>query len=248
MSFDAKTEHRRIVDFIRELFGESTLKAIVGISGGKDSAIVAGLCIEALGKDRVRGILLPNGEQKDIDDSLEIVNHLDIKYQTVNIAPIFEAYLAQFKSEEIGDSIVTNLPAGIRMNIEANIVSKLENGLIANTCNLSEEWIGYATKFGDSYGDFSPLADYTVTEVRAIGKECAPIKDLERIIYKTPHDGMCGKSDEEKVGFTYDVLDRYIRDGICEDEKIREKIDTLHKKNLHKILPMPKCEYLKIFH
>jgi NAD+ synthase len=107
---------------------------------------------------------------------------------------------------------------------------------VANTCNLSEDWVGYATKFGDAAGDFSPISDLTVTEVKAVGAELGL---SEKFTGKTPIDGLCGKTDEDNLGFSYAVLDRYIREGVCEDGAVKEKIDRLHSMNLHKLLPMP---------
>ena len=116
------------------------------------------------------------------------------------------------------------------------------NGRVANTCNYSEDYVGYATKFGDAAGDFSPLSYLTVTEVKAIGRELGlPTK----LIDKTPTDGLCGKTDEDNLGFTYDVLDRYIRTGEIDDLDIKAKIDSMHKKNLFKLRPMDAFEYQK---
>ena len=110
------------------------------------------------------------------------------------------------------------------------------NGRVANTCNLSEDWVGYATRYGDAAGDFSPLSKLTVTEVKAVGQELGLPEDL---INKVPIDGLCGKTDEENLGFSYEELDRYIREGIEPEEKIKNKIDEMHKKNLFKLELMP---------
>lgn len=127
-----------------------------------------------------------------------------------------------------------NLAPRIRM-AALYAVSQSCNGRVANTCNLSEDWVGYSTRYGDSVGDFSPLSDLTVTEVKAIGKELGLSVDF---VEKTPSDGLCGKTDEDNLGFTYQELDKYIRDGICENEEVKNKIDYLHSRNLFKLLPM----------
>ena len=120
-------------------------------------------------------------------------------------------------------------------------VSQSVNGRVANTCNLSEDWVGYSTKFGDAAGDFSPLSRLTVSEVKAIGRELGLPAEL---VDKTPSDGLCGKTDEMNLGFSYDVLDKYIRTGVIEDEAVKVKIDSMHMKNLFKLQPMPCFEYM----
>ncbi len=217
--------------------GSEDTKAVIGISGGKDSSIVAALCVEALGKDRVLGVLMPQGEQHDINVSRELCKVLDIPNIEVDIKnSVNELYTEIEKSGLKLNNIATfNTPARIRMSV-LYAVSGIVGGRVANTCNLSEDWVGYATKFGDGAGDFSPLANLTVTEVKAVGRELGlPSKFVD----KTPIDGLCGKSDEDNLGFTYAILDKYIREGICEDDKIKEKIDRLHQLNLHKLNPMP---------
>ena len=128
-----------------------------------------------------------------------------------------------------------NLPPRIRMSV-LYAVSQTMNGRVANTCNLSEDWVGYSTSYGDSVGDFSPLSNLTVTEVKAVGRELGLPGHL---IDKVPADGLCGKTDEENLGFAYDVLDKYIRTGVCEDLEVKKKIDMMHNKNLFKLQPMP---------
>ncbi|HHV09677.1 MAG TPA: NAD(+) synthase [Clostridiales bacterium] len=238
--FDAKKIKKQIVEWIVEYFknnASSETKAIIGISGGKDSSIVSALCVEALGKERVLGVLMPQGEQQDIDVAYDLCKTLDIAYVEINIKDSVQTlYDEAVKAGlELNNIATFNTPARIRMTT-LYAISGIVGGRVANTSNLSEDWIGYATKFGDTSGDFSPLSDLTVTEVKAVGRELglAP-----KFIDKTPIDGLCGKTDEENLGFTYAVLDKYIRDGICEDEKVKEKIDRLHNMNLHKINPMP---------
>ena len=236
--FDASKSSDAIVQWIRDYFHENgNASAVVGISGGKDSSIVAALCAQAIGKDRVYGILMPQGEQWDLPVSKELVNFLGIKHIVINIGPIMDVFSESIQASGLlmNKQAATNSPARIRMAI-LYAVSAVVGGRVANTCNLSEDWVGYSTKFGDSAGDFSPLSRLTVTEVKAIGRELGL---PEKFIEKLPEDGLSGLSDEENLGFTYDVLDRYIRDGICEDKEVKDAIDRLHQSGLHKINPMP---------
>ncbi|MDR0301777.1 MAG: NAD(+) synthase [Treponema sp.] len=215
--------------------------AVVGISGGKDSSVTAALCAQALGKDRVYGVLMPQGEQHDIDYSQELVSVLGIKHFVINIKNSVDALLASIKnaSLSLNRQAVINIPARIRMTT-LYAVSAAVNGRVANTCNLSEDWVGYATKYGDGAGDFSPLSRLTVTEVKALGGELGLDS---KFIKKVPEDGLSGLSDEENLGFTYAALDRYIREGVCEDAVVKEKIDSLQKINLHKLALMPYYNY-----
>lgn len=210
--------------------------AIVGISGGKDSSVVAALCVEALGRDRVIGVLMPCGVQSDIDCAKQLVEHLQIKHYIVNIKDAVSSMLdAMPKEMQITSQTRINLPPRIRM-ATLYAISQSNNGRVANTCNLSEDYVGYATRYGDGAGDFSPLSKLTVAEVRELGKALGLPQNL---IEKTPIDGLCGKTDEENLGFTYEVLDKYIRTGICSDADIKEKIDTMCKNNRFKLEPMP---------
>ena len=243
MSFDAEKIRDEIVQWIRDWFEENGkgCKAVVGLSGGKDSSVVAALCVEALGKENVFGVMMPNGEQFDIDVSHKLAEHLGIESIVVNIKDAYEGIVGelakQFDSFE-GQSRV-NLPPRLRM-AALYAVSQTVNGRVANTCNLSEDWVGYATKFGDGAGDFSPLSKLTVQEVKAVGRALGL---PSMFVDKVPIDGLCGLSDEDNLGFTYAVLDRYIREGICEDEETRQKIDRMHKANLFKLQPMPTFPY-----
>lgn len=236
--FNVKEIKERIIKWIRDWFSENGdgCNAIVGISGGADSSVVAALCVEALGKDRVYGVLMPCGEQPDIGDSMKLVNHLGIKYHIANIWNAVIAIDGQMPTdEEISKQTTINLPPRVRMCM-LYAISQSRNGRVANTCNLSEDWVGYSTRYGDSVGDFSPLSNLTKTEVKLIGKELGLPDDL---VYKVPSDGLCGKTDEDNLGFTYDVLDRYIRTDEIEDEEIKAKIDSMHEKNLFKLRLMP---------
>ena len=234
--FDAEKVKNECVSWIRGFFRENGegCNAIVGISGGKDSSTVAALCKEALGADRVIGVLMPCGVQSDIDMAELLVSHLGIRHCTVNIKNAVEGLKADLPFPLSRQSEI-NLPARIRM-AALYAVAQSHNGRVANTCNLSEDWVGYATRYGDGAGDFSPLSRLTVTEVRAVARALGlpPV-----LVDKVPIDGLSGKTDEENLGFTYDELDRYIRTGKIGDPKTREKIDRLHKANLFKLRPMP---------
>lgn len=243
--FDVKTVKNEVVQWIRDWFDKNGkgCNAVIGISGGKDSSVVAALCTEALGKDRVIGVLMPNHIQDDIEYSHLLCEHLGIKNYTVDVGVAIDELLnnIHFRATdiEISDQTKTNLPARIRM-ATLYAVSQSMNGRVANTCNLSENWIGYCSKYGDSAGDFSPLENFTVAEVKAIGRELGLSSEL---VDKTPTDGLCGKTDEDNLGFTYDTLDRYIRTGEIDDEDVKAKIDSMHEKNLFKLQPMPSFVY-----
>ena len=238
-NFNAKEVKDKIVQWIRDWFSENgpDCNAVIGISGGTDSSVVAGLCVEALGKGRVFGVLMPNGEQKDISDAIDLVDYLDIDYITVNIHQAVRAIKHEVKPalhDHWSAQTSINLPPRIRM-ATLYAVSQTVNGRVANTCNLSEDWVGYSTRYGDSVGDFSPLSNITKTEVKAIGYELGLPAEL---IEKVPSDGLCGKTDEDNLGFTYAELDKYIREGIIENIDHQEKIEYLHNKNLFKLEPM----------
>lgn len=236
-NFNAKEMKDRCVEWIRDFFAKNgpDCNAVVGISGGKDSSVVAALCVEALGKDRVIGVLMPCGVQADIEMARKLVNHLGIKNYEVNVEAAVNGLLNALPDIEISTQTRTNLPPRIRM-ATLYAVGQSVNGRVANTCNLSEDWVGYSTRYGDAAGDFSPLSHLTVTEVKAIGREMGLPEDL---VEKVPIDGLCGKTDEENLGFTYAALDQYIREGICEDAELKEKIDRMHERNLFKLELMP---------
>ena len=243
-NFDVKRVTSDCVQWIKDFFKKNgkDCMAVVGISGGKDSSVVAALCVEALGKDRVFGVLMPQGEQPDISYSRMLVEYLGIDSCVVNIGNTVRTLKHEIKPP-LGDhwskQTSTNLPARIRM-ATLYAVSQTVNGRVANTCNLSEDWVGYATRYGDAAGDFSPLSQLTVTEVKAIGRELGLPSEL---VDKTPTDGLCGKTDEDNLGFTYAELDAYIRDGIEPNEEVKAKIDSMHEKNLFKLQPMPSFVY-----
>ena len=249
-SFDAKKSTRDVVEWIRDFFDKSGkgCNAVIGISGGKDSSVVAALCVEALGKDRVIGVLMPNGEQSDIDMSMMLVEHLGIKYLTVDIAASYQGMINAIMNADGGNGyenkgITTqanvNLPPRLRMAC-LYAVSQCNNGRVANTCNLSEDWVGYSTRYGDSVGDFSPLSRFTVDEVKQIGRELGLPAAL---VDKVPSDGLCGKTDEDNLGFTYAALDTYIRTGACDDPEVKTLIDKKHEANKFKLELMPCFEF-----
>ena len=238
--FDSKKTKTECVEWIRNFFEENGkgCNAIVGISGGKDSSIVAALCKEALGADRVIGVLMPNGVQADIDMANLLVGHLGIKSYTVNIKDIVEATKAALKTsglEELSVQAVTNIPPRLRMTV-LYAVAQCNNGRVANTCNLSEDWVGYSTRYGDSVGDFSPCSSFTVTEMKQIGRELG-LPDV--LVDKVPIDGLSGKTDEDNLGFSYAELDKYIRTGKIEDQTKKQLIDKKHQANLFKLQLMP---------
>ena len=239
MEFCAKKIKKSLIQWTRDWFDKNGkgCNAVIGISGGKDSSVCAALCVEALGKERVIGVLMPNGVQSDIADSRQLVEYLGIQNVTINIADAVSAVHTQLKEADIEVSKQTeiNLPPRIRMSV-LYAVSQSMNGRVINTCNLSEDWVGYSTRYGDSAGDVSLLGKLTVQEVKALGREMGL---PENLVEKTPSDGLCGSSDEQKLGFTYAVLDRYIREGICEDAAVKARIDTLHRANRFKLEPLP---------
>lgn len=236
--FDAKSVKDKCVEWIRDFFEHNGKEctAVVGISGGKDSSVAAALCVEALGRDRVVGVLMPCGNQHDIDAAYSLVNHLGIKHYEVNIKDAVEGVKSAIPRElELSQQSLVNLPARIRMTT-LYAVSQSVNGRVVNTCNLSEDWVGYSTRYGDAAGDFSPMSHLTVTEVKEIGR----LLGLpEFLVEKPPIDGLSGKTDEDNLGFTYAVLDRYIRTGEIEDSKTKELIDRKHRANLFKLQLMP---------
>lgn len=256
-SFNAVEVKNNIVAWIKEWFEQNGkgCNAVIGISGGTDSSVVAALCVKALGKDRVIGVLMPNGEQKDIDTAKKLVNCLCIKSFVVDISAAVNGTLSSINtgtllsdsacidhpitSIYISEQTKINLPPRIRM-ATLYAISQSVNGRVANTCNLSEDYVGYSTRYGDSVGDFSPLSDLTKTEVKAIGRALGLPDEL---VDKTPSDGLCGQTDEEKLGFTYDELDKYIREGVIENIEHQALIEELHNKNLFKLQFMPKFEY-----
>lgn len=246
--FDAKKQIDICVDFIKTYFqdnGTSNTKAIIGISGGKDSTIAAALLVRALGPERVIGVMMPEYEQNDIEDSYRVCETLGIKHYVIDIGPAcYELY------DELGDvingiaenkAVTTNTPARIRMATLYAIAAAV-GGRVCNTGNASEAFIGYTTKYGDLAGDFALLRNFTVREVYAMGDALEELPyDL---VHKAPADGMSGKTDEDNTGVPYDVIDDHLLYGIIPDNiELWERIKTMHKRNTHKMdairLPAP---------
>ena len=241
-NFNVKDATEKCVEWIKDFFEQNGkgCNAVLGISGGKDSSVCAALCCKALGNDRVIGVLMPQGEQFDIDYSKELCEFLNIKNYTINIkAAVDGVYEGIGNSFEVSPQTKFNLPARIRM-ATVYAVAQSVNGRVCNTCNLSEDWVGYSTRYGDAAGDFSPMSDFTVEEVKQIG---AYLGLPKKFIEKPPIDGLCGKTDEDNLGFTYQTLDDYIRRGIAPAPDIKKLIDEKHKNNLFKLSFMPVFRY-----
>ena len=233
---DIAKETLDCIAWIQEWFAQKSGNAkgaVVGISGGKDSTVVAALLCRALGADNVLGVLMPNGEQPDISDSIEVCERLSMPYLTVNIQTAYEGILAEIPN--LSRQTKTNVPPRLRMTVLYAIGQ--ENGYrVAGTGNRSERHVGYCTKWGDTACDFNPVANFTSDEVIAIGRELGLPSEL---IEKPPSDGLSGLTDEENLGFSYQVLNRYIKTGEIDDLETKEKIDRRHAYNLHKTEPIP---------
>ena len=240
--FDVKKVKNEIVEWIRNWFEQNgkDCMAVVGISGGVDSSVVTALCVKALVKDRVFGIKMPCGEQPDIEYANMLIKYLEIKSYTMNIWDAVIGIDNQFPTDiEVSKQTTINLPPRIRM-AALYAISQSLNGRVVNTCNMSESYVGFDTRYGDSAGDLSPLANLTKTEVIALAKELGLPDEL---VHKTPQDGLTGLTDEQSFGFSYAELDAYIRDGIEPSEEVKAKIDSMHEKNLFKLQPMPSFVY-----
>ena len=243
MAFNVEKVKNDLVKWLNDWFAENGpgCSAVIGISGGKDSSVTAALCVEALGKDRVIGVLMPNGDQYDIDVSEALVKHLGIRSFTVNIKDAYDGVVNAAKAAgvELSNQSYINLAPRIRMST-LYAVSQSYNGRVINTCNLSEDWVGYSTRYGDSVGDVCPLGKLTVAEVKELGTYLG-LPDM--FVHKVPSDGLCGKTDEDNLGFTYAVLDRYIRTGEIGDPETKALIDRKHKANLFKLELMQTFQY-----
>ena len=237
--FEVEVVKTACIQWVRQFFEENGrgCNAVVGISGGKDSSVAAAVCAAALGRARVLGVLMPCGEQADIDCARQLVEHLGIPNLTVNIKAAVDGLTGALPFA-LSKQSATNLPARIRM-ATLYAVAQSHNGRVANTCNLSEDWVGYSTRYGDAAGDFSPLSRLTVAEVKQLGRALGL---PENLIEKPPIDGLSGKTDEENLGFTYAELDRYIRTGEIENAEHKARIDRLHTLNLFKLQLMPAFE------
>lgn len=233
----------KIIDWIKEYFIKNgpECKAVIGISGGKDSTVAAALLCKALGPNRVIAVQMPQGFQYDIDVSNEVIDYLEItEHYNINIgSSCQEIFLSLPNDIRIQPQVTSNVPARVRMNILYAIAAS-RHGRVVNTCNRSEDYVGYSTKFGDAAGDFSILSNYTATEVKEIGIELGLPKNF---IEKPPEDGLSGLTDEENLGFSYDVLDNFLLNGITPPYEIYKNIEQRHKRNLHKISPIPTCPF-----
>lgn len=233
----------KIIDWIKEYFIKNgpECKAVIGISGGKDSTVAAALLCKALSPNRVIAVQMPQGFQYDIDVSNEVIDYLEItEHYNINIGSACqEIFLSLPNDIRIQPQVTSNVPARVRMNILYAIAAS-RHGRVVNTCNRSEDYVGYSTKFGDAAGDFSILSNYTATEVKEIGIELGLPKNF---IEKPPEDGLSGLTDEENLGFSYDVLDNFLLNGITPPYEIYKNIEQRHKRNLHKISPMPTCPF-----
>ncbi|MBR0082071.1 MAG: NAD(+) synthase [Clostridia bacterium] len=243
MGFDVEQVKADLIAWLQNWFEENGpgCNAVIGISGGKDSSVTAALCVAALGRDRVIGVLMPNGVQSDIQDAEHLVKHLGIRYHIINIKDAFDAFVngVFFAGIQFSHQARVNLPPRLRMSL-LYAVSQSENGRVINTCNLSEDWVGYSTRYGDSVGDVCPLGKLTVTEVKELGLSLGLPREL---VFKVPSDGLSGKTDEDNLGFTYAVLDRYIRTGEIDDPETKALIDRKHKANLFKLQLMQTFPY-----
>lgn len=234
--FDPEREIEHIVSEIKRYFvqnGGKTTKAVIGISGGKDSTIAAALLCRALGSENVFGVLMPCGIQADINDSYKVVEHLHMPHTVVNVGPVMDALITKIPEEYFGDKndvFYTNTPARLRMTTLYGIAA-LIGGRVIHTGNASEMYVGYTTKFGDMAGDFSIFSEYYVREILAIGDALNLPKEL---VHKVPGDGMTGRSDEDNFGFSYEVLDAYLLDNAMPSYETLRLIEERHKQNKHK--------------
>ncbi|ERI95448.1 NAD+ synthase [Clostridiales bacterium oral taxon 876 str. F0540] len=236
-TFNSAEVSKNIINWIRDYFNNqpNAKGAVIGISGGKDSTITAKLLVEALGKERVFGVLMPNGEQKDISDSLKVVNLLGINYKIVNIEKAYNGLLEGI-SEDLSINAKINIPPRLRMTVLYALSANLHYR-VCGTGNKSEGFVGYTTKWGDNAYDFNPIGDLTTEEVVALGDFLGLPYEL---VHKTPSDGLTGQSDEEKLGFSYEQINAYIENGTCGDKQIDEKIRLKHEYNKHKGILPPK--------
>lgn len=237
MVIDLEKELPFLLEWIKKIVGSATV--VVGVSGGKDSSVAAALCVKALGKGKVVGVLMPSHKQDDIDKSRLLVEHLGIKSYEINIGHAYDALTKEIHAKvggELNLAYTSNTPARLRMATLYGVGALLGNTRVVNTCNLSEDYVGYSTKFGDAAGDFSPLSKFTATEVMALGDLLGLPYELS---HKVPTDGMCGLSDEDRFGFTYEVLDDFLRGRAKPDKETLDKIERMHKSSIHKLLPMP---------
>ena len=232
-NFDAKENAIEIVKWTKEWFDKNCPNgvAVIGISGGKDSTVCAGILAKAIGPERVVGVLMPNGKQKDIADSYKVCDFLGIKPFVINISNAVDGIYEELEKEGfiLKDLCTINTPPRIRLTT-LYAVAGCVGGIVVNTSNASETYVGYFTKNADNRGDLSLLSDLTKTEVVAIGHALGLPTEL---VDKVPSDGLCGKTDEDNLGFTYEELDNFLRGADLSDE-IFAKIDKAHISTSHK--------------
>lgn len=251
--FDAKAEARHIQRWIKNQIAARAPggKVVLGISGGKDSTIAAALAARAIGPENVLGILMPDGIQSDIDYAKRAVHALDIQSRLVNIQTATESIQTmllnakdidtnKYRAIEPSRNAKINTPPRIRTATLYAIAASLDvPGLVCCNSNLSETYIGYTTKGGDNMGDIAPLREYTVSELKAIGDIIGLPYEL---VHKKPSDGLSGITDEQKTGIPYDILDKYLRTGVCDDAAILARIQQAHALAEHKVKRIPSCK------
>ena len=238
--FNSEKVKNSVVEWIRDFFGKPEhkgSKAVIGISGGIDSSLNAALCVEAIGSSNVIGVLMPNGDQHDIDDAYNVAAHLDIPHYEINIEPIMVAFYKALEDAGLtpNDLVYSNAPSRMRSAV-LYAVCAIENGRFCNNGNLSEIFLGWRTKGGDTVGDFAPIKNLTKSEVLAVAKET---ELLARHIDKIPEDGLSGKTDEENFGFSYKLVDSLIRNGSIDDKILEEKMLRMNSSGKHKEDPIP---------
>lgn len=236
--FNAQETADKLVEWLREYFNNNgkPINAVVGCSGGKDSTVVLAALVKAIGPERVYAILMPNDEQADINDSYKVCQYLHLEPHVCNIAPAYVGVLHSImKDFQPSEQAMINAAPVIRM-ATLKAIAQSVNGRFTCNGNLSEKYIGWFTINGDDQGALKPLINLTVTEIIQVG---LALGLPEWMVKKTPSDGLCGSTDEDKFGFTYEVLDRYIRTGKCEDEAVKQKIISMHNRNKFKLEPMP---------
>ena len=249
-----KGKYQRIIEFLKDYQLKTNVKGyVIGISGGKDSTIVAKLLVDAIGSDKVLGILMPNGKQSDLSDSIEVCRLLNIDYQIVNIKQSYDAIVNQiedcvsglFPGDYVQKAVTevnndtyyvtkqakTNIAPRLRMTTLYAIAQSL-GYRVAGTGNYSEHYIGWCTKWGDMACDINPIAHLTCTDVVALGDY---LKLPEHLVHKIPADGLTDKSDEDNFVFTYSELDRFLTKGESNvDVSIASKIIKMHDRSTHK--------------
>ena len=233
-----KEDVEKRVAFIREqIDGPGLGGAVVGISGGIDSAVTAALCVRALGRDRVIGVWLP-AYSLDVhaEDSQKLAEAIDLNLVTIDVGPAYDALVPVIEGVlPLDDKTKGNTKARLRMTTLYAIANQ-KGYLVADTCNLSEVHVGYMTKGGDGLADFNPVASLTKHEMRIMAAELGV---PDSIITKPPSADLWeGQTDEQEMGFTYEDLDRYLITGETRPEA-KERIDYLHRISEHKRNLMP---------